>query len=181
LGKVRIIGGIHRSRILRFKDGVSALRPTPDRVRETVFNCLGQSLTGKTCLDLFAGSGAFGFEAMSRGAKLVLMLELNRDVSIDLIANAKLLKADNILIKNQDARRYIKQSTQYFDIIFIDPPYTSNLLQECLTLLRGGTLLNENTILYIEYHNLPDLIGYQIIKEGRAGLVHFALLKILTL
>ena len=68
MGKVRIIGGTHRSRILNFKDDVNGLRPTPDRVRETVFNWLGQELTGKKCLDLFAGSGALGFEALSRGA-----------------------------------------------------------------------------------------------------------------
>lgn len=178
MGQVRIIGGIHRSRILKFKDDVTALRPTPDRVRETVFNWLGQTLTGKTCLDLFAGSGAMGFEAMSRGAKSVLMVESNKAVYTDLLANAKLLKVDNVLIKNQNAKNYISQSGQSFDIIFIDPPHKSELLQQCLSALSGSTLINKDTLLYIEYQTKPDLSSYETIKEGRAGAVHFALLKI---
>lgn len=206
MGQVRIIGGIHRSRILKFKDDVTGLRPTPDRVRETVFNWLGQTLTGKTCLDLFAGSGAFAFEAMSRGAKSVLMLESNKAVYTDLLNNAKLLKVDNVLIKNQNAKNYISQSAKplgesdfilqhnqpkhdgllkfptgwspAFDIIFIDPPHKSELLQQCLKALSGSTLINEDTSIYIEYQTKPDLTGYEVIKEGRAGVVHFALLKI---
>ena len=178
MGQVRIIGGIHRSRILKFKDGITGLRPTPDRVRETVFNWLGQSLIGKTCLDLFAGSGAFGFEAVSRGAKSVILVESNRNVYADLASNAKLLKADNVLVKNQNALNYISRANQYFDIIFIDPPYSSNLLQKCLNELNSGRLMNEDTVLYIEYQDLPDLAAYQVIKQGRAGMVHFALLKI---
>jgi 16S rRNA (guanine966-N2)-methyltransferase len=177
LGQVRIIGGIHRSRILKFKDFVSGLRPTPDRVRETVFNWLGQTLAGKTCLDLFAGSGAMGFEAVSRGAKSVLMVEANRGIYIDLISNARLLKANNVELKNQDALNYTRQSILSFDIIFIDPPYASNLLQQCLSELRLGKLINESTVLYIEYKILPDLTGYQILKQSKAGMVHFALLK----
>lgn len=178
MGQIRIIGGLYRSRILKFKDGIPGLRPTPDRVRETVFNWLGQSLKNKTCLDLFAGSGAFAFEAVSRGARSVILIESNRKVCAELINNTMLLNADNILVKNLDALNYIRKDTQYFDIIFIDPPYSSNLLQECLNELNGGKLINENTILYIEYQSLPDLTGYQIIKEGKVGIVHFALLKI---
>jgi 16S rRNA (guanine966-N2)-methyltransferase len=178
LGQVRIIGGTHRSRILKFKDGANGLRPTPDRVRETVFNWLGQNLTGKTCLDLFAGSGAIGFEAVSRNAKSVMMIELDKVVYTDLINNAQLLKAENVLIKNQNALNYIQQSLQYFDIIFIDPPYKSDLLQKCLKLLQDSTLINENTLIYIEYQQEPYLIGYEIIKKGMAGMVNFALLKV---
>ncbi len=178
MGQVRIIGGMHRSRILKFKDDISALRPTPDRVRETVFNWLGQRLTGKTCLDLFAGSGAMGFEAVSRGARLVVMIESNKPIYNDLISNAKLLKTENAFIKNQKAQNYINQSTQSFDIIFIDPPYKSDLLQQCLKALSDSILVDENTMIYIEYHDKPDLTGYETIKEGRAGAVHFALLKI---
>lgn len=180
MGQVRIIGGIHRSRILRFKDDVTGLRPTPDRVRETVFNWLGQTLSGKTCLDLFAGSGAMGFEAMSRGAKFIVMVESNRLVYADLLNNAKLLKVDNILIKNQNAKNYIGQSGQIFDIIFIDPPHKSELLQQCLGAISGSSLINEDTLIYIEYQTKPDLTGYELIKEGRAGVVHFALIKINT-
>ena len=177
LGQVRIIGGIHRSRILRFKDDITGLRPTPDRVRETVFNWLGQTLAGKTCLDLFAGSGAMGFEAISRGAKSVTMIESNKFVYTDLLNNAKLLKTDNALIKNQNALNYIKQSIPYFDIIFIDPPYNSDLLQQCLNALSGSTLINEDAVIYIEYQKKPDLGSYEVIKEGRAGMVHFALIR----
>ncbi len=177
LGQVRIIGGLHRSRILKFKDDVTGLRPTPDRVRETVFNWLGQTLTDKTCLDLFAGSGAMGFEAISRGAKSVLMVESNKAVYTDLLNNAKLLKVDNVLIKNQNAKNYISQSGQSFDIIFIDPPHKSELLQQCLGALSGSTLINEDTLIYIEYQTKPDLTGYETVKEGRAGAVHFDLLQ----
>jgi 16S rRNA (guanine966-N2)-methyltransferase len=178
LGQVRIIGGTHRSRILKFKDDVNGLRPTPDRVRETVFNWLGQTLTGKTCLDLFAGSGAFAFEAISRNAQCVVIVESNKAVCADLTNNANLLKAENSTIKNQDAINYILQSLQLFDIIFIDPPYKSGLLQECLKLLPTSKLINENTLIYIEYQDEPDLNGYKIIKAGRAGMVNFALLEL---
>jgi 16S rRNA (guanine966-N2)-methyltransferase len=176
LGQVRIIGGIHRSRILRFKDDITGLRPTPDRVRETVFNWLGQNLTGKTCLDLFAGSGAMGFEAMSRGARSIILIESNKTVYADLVDNARLLRADNILIKNQNAQSFINQINEAFDIIFIDPPHKSNLLQQCLRALSDSILVNESTLIYIEYQESPNLDGYEVRKIGRAGVVHFALI-----
>jgi 16S rRNA (guanine966-N2)-methyltransferase len=179
LGQVRIIGGIHRSRILKFRDEAIGLRPTTDRIRETVFNWLGQSLHNKSCLDLFAGSGAMGFEAISRGASLVLMIEKNRYVYNDLISNAQLLKIDNIHIKNQDALNYINQPTsESFDIIFIDPPYNSDLLNQCLCSLKQAKLVKPDTLIYIEYQAMPDLTGYTVIKKGRAGIVHYSLLKL---
>lgn len=184
MGQLRIIGGIHRSRIIKFKDNIDGLRPTPDRVRETVFNWLGQTLNGKTCLDLFAGSGAMGFEAISRGAKSVMMIEANKSVYPDLVNNAKLLKiaggspVGEIDLKLQDAINYINQGSQSFDIIFIDPPFDSDLLQISLNALRASQLLNENSKIYIECQKLPDLTGYKVIKEGKAAMVRFFLIKV---
>lgn len=177
MGQVRIIGGYHRSRIIKFKDGVNTLRPTPDRVRETLFNWLGQDLTGKNCLDLFAGSGALGFEAISRGAKSVTMVESNKDVALDLRHNATLLKADNVALMNRDALYFIKNNQNTFDVIFLDPPYLSQLLGKCLQqITQVPHILSERGVIYIEYQEPPDLTGYSIIKSGKASQVHFALI-----
>lgn len=177
MGQIRIIGGTHRSRIIKFSDHVESLRPTPDRVRETTFNWLGQSIKAKVCLDLFAGSGALGFEAISRGAEAVVMIESNRSVYTNLVDNSKLLKTNNVQIKNQNALEFIDQSRQLFDIIFLDPPYDSAILQQCLDLLACKALIHSDTLIYIEYRCMPNLTAYSVIKEGRAGVVHFALIK----
>ncbi len=130
--RVRIVGGAWRSRLLTFPD-VVGLRPTPDRVRETVFNWLGQIMDGKRCLDLFSGSGAMGFEALSRGARQVVMVERDRKVAQALKENASILKAENCELIVADALEYIARETQHFDVIFVDPPYQLNLLASCVT------------------------------------------------
>jgi len=175
MGKVRIIGGIHRSRILRFKDEL-AIRPTPDRVRETLFNWLGQDLTGKTCLDLFAGSGALGFEALSRNAKQVIMVEKNPAVLKDLRLNQELLGVTNLEVSGRHALNYLEQCSQSFNVIFLDPPYTSDLLTNSLKLISNGAQLKAGGVLYIEYQTPPSIEGYTVLKQGLAGNVHFALI-----
>ena len=144
---VRINAGVWRSRLLKFPD-VDGLRPSPERVRQTVFNWLGQDLTGKTCLDLFAGTGAFGFEALSRNAKRVTMVEYSKLASQSLTQNKALLNAENCEILNSDAMQFLASNKQQFDIIFCDPPYNKQWLDKLLPLL--GDHLSADGVLYIE-------------------------------
>ena len=173
--QVRIIGGALRRRVLHFPDALG-LRPTPDRVRETVFNWLEQDLTGLTCLDAFAGSGALGFEAASRNAAGVVMLEFSRPAFAALKQNRDLLKADKINIIQTDALAWMRSCQQRFDVIFLDPPFASGLMDEALAL--ATTLLNPQGWLYVEQADklqAPD--GFIIHREGHAGQSHFGLLK----
>ncbi|MBP9742234.1 MAG: 16S rRNA (guanine(966)-N(2))-methyltransferase RsmD [Burkholderiales bacterium] len=177
MGKVRIIGGVHRSRILTFNDKIEGLRPTPDRVRETLFNWLGQDLTEKTCLDLFAGSGILGFEAVSRNATHVVSVEANSIANHDLHRNKKLLHAANLEIIYDNALHYIKRCSRKFDVIFLDPPYNSDLLGQSLVLLKEYSLLSDHGIIYVEYKELPDLANYILMKHKKAGIVNYMLIK----
>ncbi len=171
---VRIIGGEYRSRILHFPDA-DGLRPTPDRVRETVFNWLGQRLHGLVCLDAFAGSGALGFEAASRGAARVVMLERDSKARDALRQNAELLKTRNVEIRQMDALAYLAGVGDLFDVIFLDPPFGGDLLppavQSAATRLRpGGKIYAESPAPF-----RPE--GFSVVRQGRAGLSHFCLLE----
>jgi 16S rRNA (guanine966-N2)-methyltransferase len=173
--RVRIVGGKWRSRMLTFPDAVG-LRPTPDRVRETVFNWLGQSLDGKSCLDLFAGSGALGFEALSRGAKPVVMVEQNLKVARALRDNAAVLGAEALEFVTADALKFISRETRKFDIVFVDPPYALRLLPAILPgleacLAQGGMIYGEADA---EFDPGP---AWDMWRSGRAGQVHYFLLK----
>src|SRR6187397_596042 len=123
--QVRIIGGTWRSRVIAFAPRAD-LRPTSDRVRETLFNWLGQDLTGVVCLDLFAGSGALGFEAASRGAARVVMVERDRAACASLKENRDLLGADRIEIVERDALEFLRQDGAQYDVIFLDPPFSED-------------------------------------------------------
>ena len=149
MGKIRIIAGIYRRRQLTVLDA-DGLRPTLDRVKETVFNWLGQDLTGLKCLDLFAGSGSLGFEALSRNAAQVIMLETNPQIAQQLRINLELLDAKNGQVYQQDALKYLRSCSLTFDVIFVDPPYDSNLLEACLAgleplLTTNGVFLHPST------------------------------------
>ena len=170
---VRIIGGDYRRRLLPFPDA-EGLRPTPDRVRETVFNWLGQDLDGLHCLDLFAGSGALGFEAASRRADRVVMVEKSRKVAEGLRANRQLLAAQAVDVIVMDAVHYLKSCRERFDLVFLDPPYRSALLEQVLPLLPA--VLADGARVYVEAAGWPDLDGWRLIREGRAGQVHYGLL-----
>lgn len=172
---VRIVGGEYRSRVLHFPDA-SGLRPTPDRVRETLFNWLGQRLYDLTCLDAFAGSGALGFEAASRGAGRVVLLEQERRAHDALLQNARLLNASQVEILRRDALAYLAGCHEAFDIIFLDPPFSGNLLAEALPL--AATLLKPDGRIYAESpHPLGPIAGLTLLRQGRAGLSHFCLLE----
>lgn len=173
--KLRIVGGIWRSRQLRF-DQAPGLRPTPDRVRETLFNWLGQELHGKRCLDLFAGSGALGFEATSRGASQVVMVENNALALRNLQHNAQLLGADQIEVLRSDALQFLAANTQQFDVIFLDPPFNQGWLEKLLPQLAA--CLATDGVVYAEAEfPLANLSGWQVVKSGKAGNVHYHLFK----
>jgi 16S rRNA (guanine966-N2)-methyltransferase len=173
--KVRINAGEWRSRMLRFPDALG-LRPTPDRVRQTLFNWLGQELHGQHCLDLFAGSGALGFEAASRYAASVTLVEQNPAVHRALTENAALLKAQQVRIQRMDALQFLAQDKQRFDVIFLDPPFGQGWLPKLLPLLPDH--LAEEGVVYAEGElQLQDGDGWQMLKHGKAGAVHYHLLK----
>lgn len=174
MNRVRIIGGRWRSRILTFPDSPD-LRPTPDRVRETLFNWLGQDLTGKTCLDLFAGSGALGFEAASRGAARVVMVEANRQVFRALQASAEKLPAPNVELVCADGVKFPFSDRRAFDVVFLDPPFRLGLPPKLLHELPGH--LAAGGYVYVEAAQPIEVgSGWQAWRAARAGNVHYQLL-----
>lgn len=178
-GELRIIGGTWRSRRLVFPAS-EGLRPTPDRVRETVFNWLTPHLPGAACLDLFAGSGAFGFEALSRGAARVVLVEKRLEVVEALRHNRGQLKADQADIVHADALQYLRGPAAAFDIVFIDPPYDSGLLGPCLELLDARGWLKPDASIYLEAPRdaeppLPS--SWQLLRSKTAGQVGYHLAR----
>jgi len=177
-GKLRIIGGRWRSRSLPVIDQ-QGLRPTPDRIRETLFNWLQAQIPGAHCLDLFAGSGALGFEAASRGAATVQMLEKQPDVCARLKKNIQLLQADNVHLQQQDALSWLARQDRAYDLVFVDPPYNSDLLAQSCVLLEQNNHLADTAYIYLESasnQDLPDLPqNWQIIRGKKAGQVGYYL------
>lgn len=178
-GQVRIIGGQWRSRKLPVTD-VEGLRPTTDRVKETVFNWLAPYVSEARCLDLFAGSGGLSFEALSRYADSALLLEKDRNAAMQLKKNLTTLKCDNGEVKNTDSIKFLSTpSSQQFDLVFIDPPFRKNLLEQSCQLLESNNWLSEDAVIYIEMEselagvNLPS--NWSCLKEKTAGQVTFSL------
>ena len=176
MNKVRIIGGELRSRMISFPDA-EGLRPTPDRVRETLFNWLGQTLYGRTCLDLFAGSGALGLEAASRGAEQVVMVETNPAALHALRDNVNKLGCAKVFVQGQDGLEFASRDTQRYDVIFLDPPFQSDYLPKLLEILPQR--LNENGVVYVESGSAIDVPPpWLVTKSGKAGQVHYQLLQV---
>lgn len=174
-GELRIIAGAWRSRRIRFVSR-PGLRPTPDRVRETLFNWLGQDLAGRDCLDLFAGSGALGFEAASRGARRVVMVECDPAAARSLQSNRDLLAADTVEVVRADALEFLRQHRQRFDVVFLDPPFADDCWPQLLALLPQ--CLKPGAVVYCERAvALQAAPGWEIVKAGRAGQVSHQLLK----
>lgn len=183
MGKLRIISGEYRSRVIEFNDKNIIIRPTLSRIRETLFNWLGQDLTNKVCLDLFSGSGSLAFESASRNAFHVYAIESNYNVYLDLIKNQKLLNCKNLSVSHENGIHYLEKckSNLFFDIIFLDPPFDSNLLEISLTLILNKQLLHKSGVLYIEYQKPIKLLNnFHIIKQGRAGVVNYALISAIS-
>ena len=176
MNSLRIIGGRYRRRVLRFHDS-EGLRPTPDRVRETLFNWLGQALDGEHCLDLFAGSGALGFEAASRGAARVVMIEAAAKVLAALNESAKMLgNPPEVEIRRADALQYLSSTKSKFDLVFLDPPFKKGWIG-CLEPLLSG-VANEDGAIYIEAeHEIEALGDWRTVRHGKAGEVHFQLMR----
>ncbi len=174
-GRVRIIGGAWRGRRLEVA-ARSALRPTPDRVRETLFNWLGQRLDGLACLDLFAGSGALGFEAASRGAARVVLVECDRAALQALERSRELLGAAAARIERGRAEDYLARSAERFDVVFVDPPFRQNAVPAILP--RLAPRLAPGARVYVE-SEAPVEAGppWRELRRARAGQVSFQLLE----
>lgn len=173
--QVRIIGGTHRGRKLIFASA-DGLRPTPDSVRERLFNWLGQDLAGQNVLDLFAGSGALGFEAASRHAKQVTMCETNRETVRQLQGLSREFGFSGCVnVMAQDGLQFLKTADKQFDTVFLDPPFVWQNWQDLFAVLQPR--LQENAAIYIEAGSLPEMPEWlEVYREGRAGQSHFVLL-----
>ena len=185
--QLRIIGGEWRGRKLRFPDAPN-LRPTPDRVRETIFNWLAPMIHGARCLDLFAGSGALGLEALSRGAAWTTFIDSHKKVSqvlhehLDLLNandNSEVLHMDSVKFLSQD--NFINTQAKAYDLVFLDPPYHLNFMQKVVPLLEANGWLTENAMLYLEIEkrqSLPELPeNWKMLKEKTAGEVNYFLFQ----
>lgn len=176
-GSIRIIAGKYRGRKLPVLMA-EGLRPTTDRVKETVFNWLMPYVQDSLCLDCFAGSGGLGFEALSRGAKHVTLIELNKLAAQQLQQNQQLLSASNISVEKNDALTFIKHNSQAFDLVFLDPPFRKGLVEQTAELLNGNNLA-EGAIIYVEMESeassqsLPS--NWRLLKEKIAGQVAYRL------
>lgn len=177
-GRLRIIAGNWRGRKLSFLDR-EGLRPTPDRVRETLFNWLQADIAGSRCLDLFAGSGALGFEAASRGARSVVMLDDDTLTVNQLRDNIDRLQAEQVKATCTDAVNFLQSAGQVFDIVFIDPPYQSDLLVHCAALLEQKHWLANHAKIYLEcdvHDELADLPeNWHCQRRKKAGQVAYQL------
>jgi len=188
---LRIIGGKWRSRLLPVAD-LPGLRPTTSRVRETLFNWLQNDVPGARCLDLFAGSGALGFEAASRGAGSVIMLETQNQAAKILRENIQTLNAEQVQLLQTDAMSWLNSvadsvtdsvtdSAQRFDVVFIDPPFDSDYLAQACELLETRQCLSEHACLYLEMNrkqDLPELpLSWTVVREKKAGQVGYYLIR----
>lgn len=178
-GSIRIIAGKHRGRKLPVLMA-EGLRPTTDRVKETVFNWLMPYIHDANCLDCFAGAGSLGFEALSRGAAQVTLIELNNAAAKQLQANKQLLNADNLIVNNTNSLNFLKSSTkQHYDLVFIDPPFREGLVTQAAELLNQGWLAKQ-ALIYVEMEaqsnpQLPN--NWQLLKEKVAGQVAYRLFQ----
>ncbi|MDA9014208.1 16S rRNA (guanine(966)-N(2))-methyltransferase RsmD [Porticoccaceae bacterium] len=176
---VQIIAGKWRSRLLKFT-ATEGLRPTGSRIRETLFNWLAPSIEGARCLDLFAGSGALCFEALSRGAKHCVALENNRSAISHLNSNKALLDVADLRIVATDTLTFLEKNTErsQFDVVFLDPPFEKKLHSNVVQLLTEGMWLAKNALIYCELplaEPQPMPPNWQLLKDKTAGNVRFCL------
>ncbi|HUW36113.1 MAG TPA: 16S rRNA (guanine(966)-N(2))-methyltransferase RsmD [Rhodocyclaceae bacterium] len=190
MSRIRITGGKWRSRLIAVAD-VRGLRPTPDRVRQTLFNWLGQDLTGQSCLDLFAGSGVLGFEAASRGAARVALVEQDQGAFAALRQNAQALGGEQLELIRSDALTFMQSAAKFaeadgpgqgrrrrgrYDLVFLDPPYRQGWLARIEPLLQH--IANPGARLYVEAEHAIESLGeWASVRAGRAGQVYYHLLE----
>jgi 16S rRNA (guanine966-N2)-methyltransferase len=173
---VRIIGGLHRGRVIRFP-GIEGLRPTPDRVRETLFNWLGQDLAGRRTLDLFAGSGALSLEAASRGAALAVAIERDAALARAISASASAIGASVVEVHAAEARAWLARETRTFDVVFLDPPFRDDpwewLLPAC------AARLDPDAFVYAEAaREIAPPRALEPWRRAKAGQVHYHLFRV---
>ncbi|PSJ44447.1 16S rRNA (guanine(966)-N(2))-methyltransferase RsmD [Zobellella endophytica] len=177
-GQIRLIGGQWRGRKLPVLDG-EGLRPTTDRVKETLFNWLMFDTRGSRCLDLFAGSGSLGFEALSRGATEVVLVEKDTRIARQLQHNLASLPGARGQVVNADALDYLQGTGTPFDLVFLDPPFHRELLPAVCRLLEQGGWLTDETKIYIEREPSPEPpalpVNWTLLKDKRAGQVCYQL------
>ncbi len=185
---LRIIAGQWRSRKLTFPD-VTGLRPTADRVRETLFNWLQDTIAREDCLDLFAGSGACGIEALSRGARHVTFVDSASAAVQAIRANLQLLKAEGYALFCDDSLRWLQSASRagsqpvpaQYGLVFIDPPFSSDLLSRSAHALEQSGLLRDGALIYLEWaQDIPSAglpATWQLLKSKRAGAVNFCLYR----
>ncbi|MBN6710800.1 16S rRNA (guanine(966)-N(2))-methyltransferase RsmD [Haemophilus haemoglobinophilus] len=183
-GEVRIIAGLWRGRKLPVLNS-EGLRPTGDRVKETLFNWLMPYIVDAHCLDCFAGSGSLGFEALSRQAKEVTFLELDKTVASQLNKNLTTLKCTNAQVINQNTLTYLNQAqnTPHFDVVFIDPPFHFNLAEQTIHLLVQHNWLRSDALIYVETEREKLLTvpnNWQLLKEKTTGQVSYRLYQHLS-
>ena len=179
LGQLRIIGGEWGSRKLTFPDA-PGLRPTPDRVRETLFNWLSMDIAGARVLDVFTGSGALFFESLSRGASMGVALDNSAAAVASLRQNLSMLDCTTGQVTQADSLRHLEtQPATSFDVVFLDPPFHQNLLASACALLESHGWLAENAWIYTESETKPSTTGvpgtWRLHREKKAGQVYYAL------
>ncbi|MGD8234046.1 16S rRNA (guanine(966)-N(2))-methyltransferase RsmD [Vibrio sp. TRT 1302] len=179
-GFVRIISGLWRGRKLPVHDA-EGLRPTTDRVKETLFNWIAQDVPRAKCLDLFAGSGGLGFEAASRQAEMVTLIELNPNAFKQIEKNIASLNASNLTAHNTDAISFLKQPGTPHHVVFIDPPFRKGLLDETVALLESNGWLADDAMIYVETEKELSLDSipahWHLHREKTAGQVSYRLFK----
>lgn len=180
--RLRIIGGEHRGRQITFPDG-AGLRPTADRVRETLFNWLQGVIPGARCLDLFAGSGALGFEAASRGARRVVMVEAAPRVAQRLAENvAEFGLEGRVKVVRDDAIAWLARPAECFDVVFVDPPFAADLVPAVIERLAGSGWLAAQAWVYLEQDTRSPLValpaGWRVVRDKRAGQVAYRLIHV---
>ena len=177
-GSVRLISGRWKGRKLPVRD-VEGLRPTTDRVKETLFNWLATDIRDSRCLDLFAGSGSLGFEALSRYAAYVMMVELDKGAAAQLTANLATLACSQGKVVQQDAMTLLNGKSEPFDIIFLDPPFRRDLLESVCSLLEERGWLADEALIYIEREiEATEPVfpaNWQLCKDKQAGQVRYQL------
>ena len=178
-GKLRIVAGSLRGSKLAVPDK-AGLRPTPDRVRETLFNWLAPVIDGARCLDLFAGTGALGIEALSRGARSCMFVESDRTLARLIAENLARLKVGNAQVMADEAEALLGGSAQAFDVVFLDPPFGADLWNDSAHRLESGGWLSGDAWIYVESPADAELAlppTWMLHREGRAGGVRFALYR----
>ena len=180
-GFIKIIGGQFKGKKIKVPEAMD-LRPTPNRLRESIFNVLQFQIKHAHCLDAFAGTGALGLEAASRGAAQVVFLENNSKVYQNLDLTLKQFQHPHLTALKTDCIDYLEHCKQTFDVIFLDPPFRQNLWETCIHHVIHRHLLNEDGILYIESPTpikMHDKI-WTLLKQGKVGDVYYGIYQLTT-